>query len=91
MNIISSAEKLGIKQGIQQGIEQGMQQGMQQGIQQGIQQGEATLLLSQLQARFNSIPEEFKKQINEADSEILIHWGICLMKAQSIEEIFQEK
>jgi hypothetical protein len=94
MTYITTAERLGIEQGlrlgVQQGVQQGIQQGVQQGIQQGIQQGEATLLIRLLQRRFGNIPAHYLELIQQASSDLLLLWGERVLKAVTVEEIFQE-
>jgi len=81
----------GVQQGIQQGIQQGMQQGMQQGVQQGVQQGESALLLKQLQAKFLILPKIYVEKICQAKPESLGVWGVKLITANVLEEIFDEQ
>lgn len=58
------------------------------GIEQGIQKGEAGLLMRQLQAKFNTLPETYVEKIKNADSNTLSRWGINFVKAESLDDIF---
>ena len=86
MPYVSSAERIGIEKGIQQGIEQGIQQG----IQQGARQGEAALLLKQLERRFGPLPGWARERIEQAEQALLEEWGLRLLEAGSLEEVFRD-
>ena len=54
----------------------------------GIQKGEGAMLLRQLEHKFKHLPEDYREQINNADSETLLVWGERILESQSIEEVF---
>jgi len=66
------------------------QHGFQQGMQQGMQQGEAHLLVTLLTARFGIISDEYLNRIHHAEPDTLLRWGINLMDATVLEEVFKQ-
>lgn len=66
----------------------GLKIGFEQGMAQGINQGEAAVLLRQLKHRFNEVPENYLKKIQQADAETLLLWSEKLLDAKTVEEIF---
>jgi hypothetical protein len=70
------------------GIEKGKQEGMQQGMQQGLQQGEAKVLVHLIERKFGELPDTYRRQISEADEEIILLWSDRLLTAQTLEQIF---
>lgn len=82
VSIMLTGERLGYQKGMQEGIEQG--------IEQGIQYGEAHMLLNQLKVKFNDLPESYVERINRADANTLNQWGINLLMAQSLDEVFKQ-
>jgi hypothetical protein len=74
--------------GRQQGMQQGMQQGIQQGMQQGMQQGSATMLQAMLASRFGPLPDWAMEKIAAASAEQLARWGVALLAAKTIGEVF---
>ncbi|MBF0147851.1 MAG: DUF4351 domain-containing protein [Magnetococcales bacterium] len=75
----------------QKGLQKGMQNGIQQGIQQGEQQGMAGMLIHMLQRRFGAIPARVEEKIAHAKASSLETWGLRLMEAGSLEEIFLDQ
>lgn len=55
----------------------------------GIQKGESTVLLCLLERKFNVLPDEYRKKIQEADSAVLLEWAVRLLDSQSLEELFK--
>ncbi len=60
------------------------------GIQTGIQQGEYTMLLRQLQRKFQTLPESYMNKIAQADPEQLLLWGDRILDAQSLDNVFAD-
>jgi hypothetical protein len=56
----------------------------------GEKKGEASMLSTMLEARFGPLPEWAKTKIAEADSDMLISWGLRLLDVESLEEVFQQ-
>lgn len=61
---------------------------IQRGIQRGILQGEGSLLMYQLEQKFNTIPKSYRQMIVQADSEMIYKWGTRFLKAEALEEVF---
>lgn len=55
----------------------------------GEKKGEASMLSTMLEARFGALPEWAKAKIAEAETDTLVSWGLRLIEAKSLEEIFQ--
>jgi hypothetical protein len=60
----------------------------QEGVQQGVQLGEIALLRKQLQRRFGPLPEAVAARIAAAEPEQLETWGLNLLDAASLEDVF---
>ena len=60
----------------------------QKGIELGIGQGQARLLTSQLEQRFGPLPEPQAKRIQSATPEKLENWGLRLLDAASLDDVF---
>lgn len=69
----------------------GVEKGRQEGRQVGHQEGESALLLRLLQRKFGIIPAHYRNKIEQADANTLLTWGERILKADYIEEIFEEK
>ncbi|MDM8517488.1 hypothetical protein QUF76_14915 [Desulfobacterales bacterium HSG16] len=54
----------------------------------GMIQGEIRMLAKQLDARFGGIPDRVMAKIKHADSETIEKWGVRLLTAKELEEIF---
>lgn len=65
------------------------EEGIKVGVQQGLQQGEYSLLLRQLQRKFDTIPDTYQKKLSEADAETLLVWGERILEAKTLEDIFK--
>lgn len=61
---------------------------IQQGVQQGIQLGEGTLLIRQLEQKFTTLPELYRKRVEQANTEMLLKWGVRVLEAEALEEVF---
>ena len=56
----------------------------------GVQQGEATLLIKLLERRFGVLPAWAHQQIEQSEKAALEAWGLRLLEAGSLEEVFRE-
>ncbi|MBF0627099.1 MAG: DUF4351 domain-containing protein [Magnetococcales bacterium] len=63
---------------------------LQDGAKQGEQFGEAKILTRQLQRRFGTLPDWASERITKADSSSLEEWGVRVLDAHSLEEVFRE-
>ncbi len=92
MTYVTTVERIGIQKGMQEGIQKGMQKGMQKGIQKGMQKGvhkgEAILLIRQLERRFGSLPDWVRERVEGSDTGTLEKWGINLLEADTLDEVF---
>ncbi len=76
LRYMTNIERMGIKQGLEQGLEQGFQQ-------------EAYKFLTrQLIASFGEIPNWVKEKMQNAAPEKLEDWGVRLLSAKNIEDVF---
>jgi hypothetical protein len=57
-------------------------------IAKGRAEGEINLLARQLERRFGPLPNSVKKLLGQAEAETVEQWGLRLMDAHSIEDIF---
>jgi predicted transposase YdaD len=69
--------------------EQGKQEGKAEGKAEGKVEGEAALLHRQLERRFGPLPEWAVSRLRAADSTVLETWGLRLIDAGSLEEVFR--
>lgn len=81
----------GEKRGLQKGIAQGIDRGVQQGIQQGRKAAMAELLRYQLEERFGPLSDSVRKRLERASPEKLTEWGIALLDARSLTQVFRKK
>lgn len=84
-------EKKGLRKGLEQGIERGIQRGIQQGLQQGRKAAMAELLERQLVGRFGPLSETVRKRLERASPEKLTEWGVALLDASSVGQVFRKK
>jgi predicted transposase YdaD len=61
----------------------------EEGRQEGQQDGERILLRRQLASRFGPLPEWAEQQLVAADTATLEQWGMRLLEATSLEEVFR--
>jgi len=73
----------------EKGLAEGIKEGIEQGIEQSRQEGESLLLRSQLESRYGPLPKWVEEKLSTADSQTLERWGIKLLDAQSIDEVFK--
>ena len=62
--------------------------GIEKGIEKGIKKGEYKIVLSLLTARFGELPEWAEKKLEQAAAKDLENWGIRLLSANNIEDVF---
>jgi flagellar biosynthesis/type III secretory pathway protein FliH len=79
----------GRQEGIQLGRQEGIQLGRQEGFEQGRRRGEAELLLRLLRSKFGPVPKKIQARLRNAQPEQLLEWGERLVKANSLDEVFQ--
>lgn len=80
MAYVSSMERYGIQKGLAQGLALGEQRGELR--------GETQFLLLQLDRKFGQITDDYRHRIATADSDTLLKWGVQLLDAKTIEEVF---
>lgn len=98
MAYVTTAERIGRQigyqegraQGIADGRAEGMAQGMAQGKVQGAVQAEQHFLLSLLQYKFNSIPNNYRQRIEQANEETLLAWAKRVLDAKTLTDIFED-
>jgi len=73
---------------IEQWRQQLLLEGEQRGEQRGQQRGEAALLLRLLERRFGVLPGWVRVRVAAADTAIVEEWGLRLLEAASLEEVF---
>jgi predicted transposase YdaD len=82
--IILESEKLAEKRGEKKGEKRGEKKGEKRGE----KKGEEAIFSAMLEARFGPMPEWAKSKIAEADTDALKRWGVRLLEAESLEEVF---
>lgn len=68
--------------------EEGRQEGLQEGLQKGLQKGEANILLRQLEQKFGRLDPRTRKRVQSADAERLLDWGMRVLTAERLEDVF---
>ncbi len=63
--------------------------GIQKGIEQGMLKGESKLLTKLLTQRFGLLPAWSLQKIEQASSEELEQWGMTLLDADTLEDVFK--
>jgi hypothetical protein len=79
----------GLKEGIEQGIERGIKQGIERGFEQGCKTGETALLTKMLELKFGALPPWAQDRITQADAETIESWAANLLKAETLEAVFE--
>jgi len=69
-------------------MEESKQQGLLEGEQRGRQSGKAALLLRMLEHRFGVLPEWARDRVLAADSDMTEEWGLRVLDAASLDEVF---
>ena len=57
------------------------------GQKQGQKQGEATILLSQMEHKFGTVPNNLRNRIEQADTQTLLDWSKRILTAKTPEEV----
>lgn len=78
----------GLQEGRQEGRQQGRQEGRKEGRKEGRQEGESLLLQKQLERRFGPLPEPVRERLIQATPEQLEAWGLRLLEAAGLDEVF---
>ena len=65
------------------------EEGRQEGHQEGHLEGERGLLRRQLTRRFGPLPAWAEQQLDTADAATLEQWGLRLLEATSMEDMFR--
>jgi len=73
----------------EEGRQEGHQEGHQEGRQEGQIEGERVLVRRQLARRFGVLPAWAEQHIAAADTTALEQWGLRLLDATSLEEVFR--
>ena len=68
--------------------ERGLKKGRTEGLQKGLQKGESDFLRRQLVHRFGPLPKELLARMSQASSEQLALWGLRVLDARSLDEVF---
>ena len=66
-----------------------IEKGRKEGRKEGVEKGEAILLSRQLELKFGSLPDWAQAKIAEAHKESLENWGLKLLNASSLDEVFE--
>ncbi len=69
-------------------MEAWVQQKLREGEQKGRQQGEGALLLRQLERRFGLLPGWATDRVLAADTETIEEWGLRMLDAATLDEVF---
>ena len=85
---IDQGRKKGRNEGWKVGKQEGREEGKQEGREEGKQEGGALLLTGQLKKRFGSLPDWVDKKMKKADSKTLETWGLNLLSANKLEDVF---
>lgn len=64
------------------------ERGRKEGIEQGILRGQRRLLAQMLVKRFGALPVEISRQLEVAGGDQLSEWGLRLLEAERLEDIF---
>ena len=67
---------------------EGRQEGHAEGEQVGLRKGELALLLRQLTSKFGPLPAEVVDRLERADVDQLLGWGVRVLTAKSLDEVF---
>lgn len=89
-NMLAARAEQWKQQWLLEGEQRGLQLGERRGLQQGLLRGEATLLLRQLERRFGVAPDWVRVRVHAADSTMLEEWGLRVLEASSLAEVFTD-
>ena len=65
-----------------------LREAFDKGWQEGRQEGEHVLLVKQLEQRFGPLPDEVLRRLETAAPELLEQWGLALLAARTLDEVF---
>jgi len=85
MQLLTSADRVLLRREKAAGLEEGRQEGRREGKLEGA----STLLETQLQRKFGSIPDWAAIRIAQADVESLRQWALNVLDAERIELVFE--
>lgn len=74
---------------MQKGKQAGLQEGLHKGLQEGLHKGQRLFLLRLLENRFGPLPPWALTQINAADDTGLERWGLNVIEAKNLDEVFR--
>lgn len=77
-----------IQQGLSGPVNGALMNMREQLIQQGVQQGEGVLLIHLLEQKFTTLPKTYRQRIEQANTELLLKWGVRVLEANALDEIF---
>jgi hypothetical protein len=87
-NMLATRMEKWIEESKQQGRLEGEQLGEQRGEQRGRQSGKAALLLRLLERRFGVLPDWARDRVLAADTDMMEEWGLRVLDAASLDEVF---
>ena len=56
---------------------------------EGVQSGEGRLLIRLLERKFKTLPEHYKRKIEQASPDNLLEWGDRVLDSQVLEDVFE--
>ena len=77
-----------IDQGREKGRDEGWKDGKREGLQEGKQEGGALFFTGLLKKRFGLLPDWVATKLKKADSKTLETWGLNLLSAKRLEDVF---
>jgi hypothetical protein len=87
-NMLATRMEKWMEESKQQGRLEGEQLGEQRGEQRGRQSGKAALLLRLLERRFGVLPDWARDRVLAADTDMMEEWGLQVLDAASLDEVF---
>lgn len=63
-------------------------QGFEKGAKKGFEKGESSLLCQLIEHRFGPLPDWARVKLDEADTQTLERWGLQLLEAEKLEDVF---
>ncbi|HEX5051388.1 MAG TPA: Rpn family recombination-promoting nuclease/putative transposase [Planctomycetota bacterium] len=76
---------------LEMGEERGIQKGLEKGLEKGGLRALRTMLDGLLRARFGEIPANIQERLAAADAESLQAWGLRVLTAAGIDDVFAER
>ena len=90
LNEIHSMLRNRVEEWTKQWFEEGRVQGFESGQSTGVLLGESRILVKLLQKRFGDLPSTILEKINSASEQELETWGLNLLDAKSLDEVFKD-